>query len=112
MAIPPINPAAAVELTLGTFEKLVRYFVTQGDEKRLKAQIEAAWYELLKGDAADLAVIELALAAARSASDSSADRVRLENLFRPPRRLPKGKTAKRRPAPHGRKKKATRRRAK
>ena len=112
MAIPPINPAAAVELTLGTFEKLVRYFVTQGDEKRLKAQIEAAWYELLKGDAADLAVIELALAAARSASDSSADRVRLESLFRSPGSLPKGKTAKRTASTHGKKKKATRRTAK
>jgi len=112
MAMPPINPATAVELTLGTFEKLVRYFVRWGDEKRLKAQIEAAWYELLKGDAADHAVIELALTAARSASDSSADRERLENLFRTPRRLPKVKTARGRPASHGRKKTATRKRAK
>lgn len=112
MAIPAINPAAAVELTFGTFEKLVRYFVRQGDEKRLKAQIEAAWYELVKGDAADDAVIELALAAATLASDSSADRVRLENLFRSPGPLSKRRTAKGRPAPHGTKKKATRRRAK
>jgi hypothetical protein len=111
MAIPPINPSAAVELTLGTFEKLVRYFVRRGDEKRLKAQIEAAWSELLKGDAADDAVIESALAAATLASDTSADRVRLESLFRSPGRAPKAKPAKGRPAPQTKAKKATRRRA-
>jgi hypothetical protein len=112
MAIPPINPSAAVELTLGAFEKLVRYFVTRSDEKRLKPQIEAVWYELLKADAADDTVIELALAAARSASDTSADRMRLENLFHSTRGLPKGKTAKGRPTPRGKKKKASRRTAK
>jgi hypothetical protein len=112
MATSPVNPSAAVELTLGAFEKLVLYFVRRGDEKRLKAQIQAVWYELLKGDAADDAVIQSALAAARSASDAAADRVRLESLFRSPGSLPKGKTAKRTASTHGKKKKATRRTAK
>jgi hypothetical protein len=112
MAIPPISPSAAVELTLDTFEKLVRYFVRRGDEKRLKPQIEAVWHELLKSDAADAAVIESALAAARSASDTSSDRARLESLFRSPRRPPKTKTAKKRPATHGRRKKPVRGKAK
>ena len=112
MATPPINPSAAVELTLGTFEKLVRYFVRRGDEKHLKPQIEAAWYELLQGDAADDAVIESALSAARSASDRSADRMRLEKLFQTPRRLPKAKTAKGRTAPQGKKNKPSRKRVK
>lgn len=112
MAKPPTNPAAAVELTLATFEKLVRYFVLQADEKQLKPQIEAAWYELLKGDAADAAVVELALAAARSASDTSAHRMRLEKLFSSTRRPTKRKTAKEPSAPHGRKTKARRKTAK
>lgn len=112
MATSPVNPSAAVELTLDAFEKLVHYFVRRGDEKRLKAQIEAVWYELLKGDAADDAVIDSALAAARSASDAAADRVRLESLFRSPGRLSKVKAARPAASPKGKKKKATRRTAK
>lgn len=109
MATSPVNRSAAVELTLGAFEQLVRYFVRRGDEKRLKAQVEAVWSELLKGDPADDAVIETALAAARSASDAAADRVRLESLFRSPKGLPKAKTAKPTASPNGKKKKSTRR---
>ena len=46
--------------------------------ERLKS---AAWREMLKGSAADFAVIESTLAKARSEGDTSPDRLKLEAMF-------------------------------
>jgi hypothetical protein len=72
---------ALVKLGYDGFAKLLGYFGEHRQAKKLKHQIDAAWRELLKGDAADEAVIEAALAAARKASDTSVDHVRLAELF-------------------------------
>ena len=71
----------SVKLGYDGFAKLLGYFGEHRMAKKLKQQIDAAWRELLKGDAADEAVIEAALAAARKASDTSVDHVRLSELF-------------------------------
>src|SRR5450631_16076 len=63
------------------FAKLLGYFGEHRKARKLQQQIDAAWRELLKGDTADEAVIEAALAAARKASDTSVDHVRLSELF-------------------------------
>ncbi len=75
------NGVAAVKLGYDGFAKILGYFGEQGKAKKLKHQIDVAWRELLKGDAADEAVIEAALAAARKASDTSVDHARLAELF-------------------------------
>ena len=46
--------------------------------ERLKS---AAWREMLRGSAADFAVIESTLAEARSLGDTSPDRLKLEAMF-------------------------------
>src|SRR5450631_756262 len=71
----------SVKLGYDGFAKLLGYFGEHRMAKKLQHQIDAAWRELLKGDAADEAVIEAALAAARKASDTSVDHVRLVELF-------------------------------
>ncbi len=72
---------AFVRLGYDGFARLLGYFGDHRTAKKLKHQIDAAWRELLKGDAADETVIEAALAAARKASDTSVDHVRLSELF-------------------------------
>jgi len=47
----------------------------------LKRQIDSAWRELVKGEAADDHVIEAALAAARKAQDTSVDHVKLAERY-------------------------------
>ena len=72
---------ASVRLGYDGFAKLLGYFGEHRQAKKLKQQIDAAWRQLLKGDAADETVIEAALVAARKASDTSVDHVRLSELF-------------------------------
>jgi len=86
------DSVAMVKLGYDGFAKILGYFGEQGKAKKLKHQIDVAWRELLKGDAADEAVIEAALAAARKASDTSVDHVRLSELFTVVRKT-KGKTS-------------------
>jgi hypothetical protein len=101
--------AAFIKIGYDTFAKLLSYFGDHRKATALKRQIDAAWRELVKGDATDYAVIESALAAAASAKDTSSDHLRLaETYFRtkplkkkPPKRKaapkkpPKKKAAKR-----------------
>lgn len=82
MPVSPVDPVAAVKLTYDAFKKLVGYFGKRKDEKDLKRRIDAAWRELVKGDAADEVVIKAALAAAKAAGDTSDDHVRLDQTYR------------------------------
>ena len=102
MPVSPIDPVAAVKLTYDAFKKLVGYFGKRKDQKDLKRRIDAAWRELVKGDAADSVIIEAALAAAKAAGDTSDEHVRLDRTYRHSKKKPSKKP----------KKKATRQRKK
>jgi hypothetical protein len=107
------NGVGMVRLGYDGFTKLLGYFGEHRKAKKLKQQIDVAWRELLKGDAADEAVIEAALAAARKASDTSVDHVRLSELFTVVKK-PKGKasgTAKKKAAGKPKGKKAPKKKA-
>ena len=93
--------AAFVKLGYDAFAKLLGYFGDHGKSQALRRQIDAAWRELVKGDAADYAVVESALAAAKKASDTAADHIRLAERYfqakKPKKTLPKKKAAPKKP---------------
>ena len=72
---------AVLKIGYDGFNKLLGYFGKRKSAVKLQQQIDAAWHELLKGDARDDSVIEAALAAAQKAGDTSVDHLRLNELF-------------------------------
>lgn len=111
MPVSPVDPVAAVKLSYDAFKRLVGYFGKRKDEKDLKRRIDAAWRELVKGDAADDVVIKAALAAAKAAGDTSDDHVRLDQTYRHSRKKP-GKKPKKKATRERKRKSATRRKRK
>jgi hypothetical protein len=103
MAVDPILAGGAIKLSYDAFRELLGYFGKAISRGKLDRQIEAAWRELLKGDASDDSVIESALEAAKGAGDSSPNRLKLEELFRNSKAHKKGGGAKAKKKPAGRK---------
>jgi hypothetical protein len=77
-----VAEVAALKIGYDGFSKLLDYFGKRKTSAKLQHQIDAAWRELLKGDALDDSVIEAALAAAQKAGDTSVDHLRLNELFK------------------------------
>lgn len=77
-----VAEVAALKIGYDGFSKLLGYFGQRKSSAKLQHQIDAAWKELLKGDAQDDSVVEAALAAARKAGDTSVDHLRLNELFK------------------------------
>ena len=112
MPVDPLLTGSAIKLSFDAFRELLGYFGKAISKNKLDHQIEAAWRELLKGDASDDAIIEAALQAAKAAGDTTPDRLRLEQLFHGAKtqKKPEARTkAKRRPAPKRKKSSTTRR---
>jgi len=82
MPVDPVLAGGAIKLSFDAFRELLGYFGKAISKSKLDRQVEAAWRELVKGDASDDTVIESALDAAKAAGDNSPDRLRLEQLFR------------------------------
>jgi hypothetical protein len=113
MPIDPLLTGSAIKLSYDAFRELLGYFGKAISRNKLDHQIEAAWRELLKGDASDDAIIEAALEAAKAAGNTTPDRLRLEQLFRNSKAHKKPeskKKPKRKPAP--KRKRSTVKRAK
>ena len=92
---------AALKIGYDGFNQLLGYFGKRKSSTKLQHQIDAAWKELLKGDALDDSVIEAALAAAQKAGDTSVDHLRLNELFKEvkaSKTKPAGKATKKTPA--------------
>jgi hypothetical protein len=115
MPVDPILTGGAIKLSFDAFRELLGYFGKAISKSKLDRQIEAAWRELVKGDATDDAIIESALDAAKAAGDNSPDRLRLEQLFRASKahkKATKGKTKKKPAGKRTRRKTRTRGKAK
>ena len=76
-------PLPTPELKLGyeLFSKLLNWAAGKRQSKRLETLKSAAFQELLKGDAADLALVASVLKEIHKAADTSPKAIRLQSLF-------------------------------
>jgi hypothetical protein len=76
-------PLPTPELKLGyeLFSKLLNWAAGKRQSKRLEALKSAAFQELLKGEAADLALVASVVKEIHKAADTSAKAIRLESLY-------------------------------
>ena len=86
-------PTPELKLGYDLFSKLLNWAAGKRQSKRLEALKSAAFQELLKGDAADLALVASVLKEIHKAADTSAKAIRLESLYdtatRPPAKAKK-----------------------
>jgi hypothetical protein len=92
-------PTPELKLGYELFSKLLNWAAGKRQSKRLEALKSAAFQELLKGDAADLALVASVLKEIHKAADTSAKAIRLESLYesatQPPARAKKPERRKR-----------------
>ncbi len=89
MPIGVAEAVAVVRLTWEAFLQLAGFANGKRLSKAVEQELDHAWRELLKGAAADMAVVEAALARARAAGPMSASALRLAGIARtlqPPRK--------------------------
>jgi len=103
MPVDRVLAGSAIKLSFDAFKELLGYFGRALSKNKLDRQIEAAWRELLRGDASDDTVIESALEAARAAGDSSPNRLKLEQLFQNSKGSKKAEGSKPKKKPAGKK---------
>lgn len=80
MSIGVTEAVAVVRLTWEAFRQLVGFADGKRHSKAVERGLDMAWRELLKGPAADMAVVEAALARARAAGPMSASAIRLADI--------------------------------
>jgi len=74
-------PTPELKLGYDLFSKLLNWAAGKRQSKRLEALKSAAFQELLKGDAANLDLVASVLKEIHKAADTSAQAIRLENLY-------------------------------
>jgi hypothetical protein len=74
-------PTPELKLGYELFSKLLNWAAGKRQSKRLEALKSTAFQELLKGDAADLALVASVLKEIHKAADTSAKAIRLESLY-------------------------------
>jgi hypothetical protein len=77
MPIGVAETVAVVRLTWEAFLQLAGFANGRLRSRTVERELDRAWRELLKGDAADMSVVEAALANARAAGPLSANGARL-----------------------------------
>jgi hypothetical protein len=74
-------PTPELKLGYELFSKLLNWAAGKRQSKRLEALKSTAFQELLKGEAADLALVASVLKEIHKAADTSARAIRLESLY-------------------------------
>ena len=74
-------PTPELKLGYDLFSKLLNWAAGKRQSKRLEALKSAAFQELLKGEAANLDLVASVLKEIHKAADTSAQAIRLENLY-------------------------------
>ena len=74
-------PTPELKLGYELFSKLLNWAAGKRQSKRLEALKSTAFQELLKGDAADLALVASVLKEIQKAADTSPKAIRLESLY-------------------------------
>lgn len=80
MSIGVTEAVVIVRLTWEAFRQLVGFADGKRHSKAVERGLDMAWRELLKGPAADMAVVEAALARARATGPMSASAIRLADI--------------------------------